>query len=72
MDYRGIVTQGYHNDAGGQTAIKIISQGYIGTLAELIVANIIRMVSVVMSHPVMGEIALSIPGVDNVVIVVPQ
>ncbi len=35
MDYRGIITQGYHSDAGGQIAIRIISQGYIGTLATI-------------------------------------
>ena len=35
MDYRGIVTQGYHIDAGGQTAIKIITQGYIGIIISI-------------------------------------
>ncbi len=35
MDYRGIITRGYHVDTGGQTAIRIISQGYVGVLATL-------------------------------------
>lgn len=35
MDYRGIITKGYHVDAGGQTAIRIISQGHIGVLAAV-------------------------------------
>ncbi|MCC7202438.1 MAG: hypothetical protein IT393_07255 [Nitrospirae bacterium] len=35
MDYRGIVTRGYHVDAGGQSAIRIVSQGYIGALAAV-------------------------------------
>lgn len=35
MDYRGIITAGYHVDAGGQTAIRVVSQGYIGVLAAV-------------------------------------
>ncbi|MBI5192755.1 MAG: hypothetical protein HZA08_04855 [Nitrospirae bacterium] len=35
MDYRGIVTQGYHVDAGGQNSLSIVSMGYISILAEI-------------------------------------
>lgn len=35
MDYRGIITRGYHIDAGGQSAVKIITKGYIGVLVAL-------------------------------------
>lgn len=35
MDYRGIITKGYHIDAGGQTTIRVISQGYVGELAAI-------------------------------------
>lgn len=44
MDYRGIITRGYHNDAGGQTAIRIVSQGYVGTLVA--VTQIINVVQI--------------------------
>lgn len=36
IDYRGIITKGYHVDAGGQDRLRIITQGYISVLAELI------------------------------------
>lgn len=35
MDYRGIITCGYHVDAGGQNKISIISRGYVNVLAAL-------------------------------------
>ncbi len=33
QEYRGIITQGYHNDAGGQSPLRIITRGYLGALA---------------------------------------
>jgi len=42
MNYRGIITQGYHIDAGGQNSIRIISQGYIGVVSAIVgVFNIV-------------------------------
>lgn len=35
MDYRGIITRGYHVDAGGQNHLRIVSMGYISLLSEI-------------------------------------
>ena len=44
MDYRGIITKGYHVDAGGQNTVSVVSQGYIGILAiiQSIIINVER------------------------------
>lgn len=43
MDYKGIITRGYHVDAGGQIAISIISQGYTESLASIaLILNVVR------------------------------
>ena len=36
MDYRGIITQGYYIDTGGQNKLMIITWGYIGVLAAIV------------------------------------
>lgn len=34
MDYKGIITRGYHVDAGGQNRPGIITQGYLTQITE--------------------------------------
>ena len=51
MDYRAIVTQGYHIDTGGQNSIRIISWGYIGVLAAIV--EIFNIVSETTSFQIM-------------------
>ena len=51
MDYRAIITQGYHIDAGGQNKLMIITWGYIGVLASIV--EIFNIVSETTSFQIM-------------------
>ena len=52
MDYRGIITKGYHIDSGGQGSVRIVSLGYIGSLAviQAIIVNVERFVFTLLSQ----------------------